>query len=99
KGQPTYVSKVGMWPSRGLSANASVFASNKYDKAFKDQLQFGKSYPMVAAWGPIETALVKDFGNLWDQVSQSNGPVPRNVVKDDRTKAAQDVAGAIQQPK
>jgi len=99
QGQPTYVSKVGMWPSRGLSASAPVFASDKYFKAFKDQLQYGKSYPMVAAWGPIETALVKDFGSLWDQVSQTNGPVPRNTVKDDMTKAAQDVDAAIQQSK
>ena len=99
QGQPTYVSKVGMWPARGLSANATVFANDKYDKAFKDQLQYGKAYPMIAAWGPIETALVKDFGNLWDQVSQSSGPVPRNVVKDDMTKAAQDVDAAIQQSK
>ena len=97
QGQPTYVSKVGMWPARGLSANASVFASDQYDKAFKDQLQFGKSYPMIAAWGPIETALVKDFGSLWDQVSQSSGPVPRSVVKDDMTKAGQDITAAIQQ--
>jgi multiple sugar transport system substrate-binding protein len=97
QGQPTYVSKVGMWPSRELSANASVFASNQYDKAFKDQLQYGKSYPMIAAWGSIETALVKDFGQLWDQVSQSSGPVPRTVVKDDMTRAGQDITAAIQQ--
>lgn len=96
KGQPTYVSKVGMWPARGLSANATVFANDKYDVAFKNQLQFGKSYPMVAAWGPIETALVKDFGSMWDQVSQSNGPVPRSVIQDDMTKAGQDVDAAIQ---
>ncbi|HEY7201608.1 MAG TPA: extracellular solute-binding protein [Candidatus Dormibacteraeota bacterium] len=99
QGQPTYVSKVGMWPARGLSANASVFAADKYDTAFKNQLQFGKSYPMIAAWGPIETALVKDFGNLWDQVSQANGPVPRDTVKSDMGKAAQDVDAAIQQSK
>jgi multiple sugar transport system substrate-binding protein len=97
QGQPTYVSKVGMWPARGLSANATVFASDKYDQAFKNQLQFGKSYPMVAAWGPIETALVKDFGTLWDQVSQSDGPVSRSVVKDDMTKAGQDIDAAIAQ--
>jgi multiple sugar transport system substrate-binding protein len=97
KGQPTYVPKVGMWPSRVSAGTTPVFANNPYDTAFKDQLQFGKSYPMIAAWGPIETALVKDFGSLWDQVSQSSGPVPRSVVKDDMTKAAQDIDAAIQQ--
>ncbi|HEY4028237.1 MAG TPA: extracellular solute-binding protein [Candidatus Dormibacteraeota bacterium] len=95
--QPTYVPKVGLFPARVSAASAPVFANNPYDTAFKDQLQFGKSYPMIAAWGPIETALVKDFGTLWDQVAQSNGPVSRNVVKDDMTKAGQDIDAAIQQ--
>jgi multiple sugar transport system substrate-binding protein len=97
QGQPTYVSKVGMWPSRGAASTSNIFANNQYMAAFRDQLQFGKSYPMIAAWGPIETALVKDFGNLWDQVSQSSGPVPRSVIKDDMTKAGQDIDAAIQQ--
>ena len=99
KGQPTYVSKVGMWPSRGLSANASIFANNKYDTAFKNQLQFGKSYPMVASWGAIEGALVKDFGVMWDKVSASNGPVSRATIKDLMTTANQDVEAAIQNAK
>jgi multiple sugar transport system substrate-binding protein len=96
QGQPSYVSKVGMWPARQLAANSSQFGSNQYMAAFKDQLQFGKAYPMVAAWGPIETALVKDFGGLWDQVSTTKAPVPRSVVQDDMNKAAQDVDAAIQ---
>jgi multiple sugar transport system substrate-binding protein len=96
EGQPTYVSKVGMWPARELAASSTQFANNQYMAAFKDQLQYGKAYPMVAAWGPIETALVKDFGNLWDQVSTARGPVPRSVVKSDMTQAAQDINAAIQ---
>jgi multiple sugar transport system substrate-binding protein len=96
QGQPSYVSKVGMWPARQLAASSSQFANNQYMAAFKDQLQFGKAYPMVAAWGPIETALVKDFGNLWDQVSTARGPVPRSVVKSDMAQAAQDINAAIQ---
>jgi multiple sugar transport system substrate-binding protein len=97
QGQPTYVSKVGMWPSRGAAGTSNVFANSQYMAAFRDQLQYGKSYPMIAAWGPIETALVRDFGALWDQVSQSSGPVPRSVIKDDMTKAGQDIDAAIQQ--
>jgi len=96
QGQPSYVSKVGMWPARELSANATQFANNQYMTAFKSQLQFGKAYPMVAAWGPIEGAMVKDYGSLWDQVSAAKGPVPRSVVQDDMNKAAQDINAAIQ---
>jgi len=96
QGQPSYVSKVGMWPARELSANASQFAGNQYMNAFKSQLQYGKAYPMVAAWGPIETAMVKDYGNLWDQVSTAKGPVPRSVVQADMNQAAQDINAAIQ---
>jgi multiple sugar transport system substrate-binding protein len=96
QGQPTFVSKIGLMPARAAAANAPVFANNPYLTAFRNQLQFGKSYPMTSAWGSIETALVKDYGQLWDQVSQSNEPVAKSVVQSDMTKAGQDIDAAIQ---
>jgi multiple sugar transport system substrate-binding protein len=97
KGQTSYVPKVGLWPARVSAAGSNVFAGSQYLAAFHDQLQFGRSYQMVAAWGPIENVLVKDLGNVWDAVSQANGPIPRSTVNDMMQKTNQDVQAAIQQ--
>ena len=99
KGQASYVPKVGLWPARVSAGSASVFTSNQYLTAFSSQLQFGRAYPIVPAWGPIETALVADMGKVWDGVAQRNGPLTRDQVKDLMTKASQDVQAAINQSK
>lgn len=97
QGQTSYVPKVGLMPARTSAANAGVFSSSPYLLAFKNQLQYGRSYPMIAAWGPIETALVKDMGAVWDGVAQNNGPVPRGTIQGLMDQANKDVTAAIQQ--
>lgn len=99
KGQTSYVPKVGLWPARTSAGSASVFSGNTYLTAFSSQLQFGRAYPIVPSWGPIETALVADMGKVWDGVAQKKGPLTRAEVKDLMTKAGQDVQAAINQSK
>jgi multiple sugar transport system substrate-binding protein len=97
KAQESYVNKVGLIPARTSAAKASVFTQNQNLQAFLNQLSRGRSYPTIAAWGQIESALVADFGKMYDGISQANGPLPKSQVQQLMEQANQDATAAIQQ--
>jgi multiple sugar transport system substrate-binding protein len=99
QGQRSYVSKVGMWPTRVSAASGSEFAGNQYLAAFKNQMADGRSYPIIGAWNAIETPLVADMGKVWDVVTTSSGPITAAQVKPLADRAAQDIQAAIAQNK
>lgn len=97
KSQEQYVNQVGLIPARNSSAKAAVFTGNANLQAFLNQLNRGRSYPTIAAWGQIESALVADYGKMFDAVAQSGGPLPRSQVQTMVQSANQDITAAIQQ--
>jgi len=99
RGQVSYVPKVGMMPTLKASAAAPVFVQNQNLQAFKTQLPRGREYPTIAAWGQIESALVADFGKMYDAIAQEGGPLPKSQVQQMMQQAGQDVNAAIAQSK
>jgi multiple sugar transport system substrate-binding protein len=95
-GQKSYIHKIGMYPSRAGVGDKAPFSNDTYLTAFAQQMKDGKSYPLVTAWGPIESTLSKDFGTLWQRVSQHGGPLTRSQVKGLLQTTAQDMSAAIQ---
>src|SRR5207302_11332960 len=79
--------------------SAPIFSGNQNLKAFETQLPRGREYPTIAAWGQIESALVADFGKMYDSIAQNNGPLTRSHVQQMMQQANQDVDAAIAQSK
>jgi multiple sugar transport system substrate-binding protein len=71
KGQLDYQMIVGNLPALKDAQNDAFYTGNPLYKPFLEQLKTGngKSYPEVAAWGGIETAIQKNFSLMWDDVA------------------------------
>ncbi|MFQ5614447.1 MAG: sugar ABC transporter substrate-binding protein [Anaerolineae bacterium] len=72
--QARYSTNIGMIPARKEALADPTFSDDPNYSVFVEAVDNGKSYPAIAAWGPLETAMVKHLGALWDDVAGVNGP-------------------------
>ncbi len=72
--QIRYGNNIGMLPALKDALTDPSFAKDPDYSVFITASEHGKSYPAIAAWGPLETAMVKNLGLLWDDVAGVNGP-------------------------
>lgn len=89
KAQSDYAAVTGDLPA--TNEGQAGLVSNPMYKVFVDSAKAGKSYPAIAAWGPIESALQKNIGLLWDDVAGVNGTFQPSMVKTRLDAAAQEV--------
>ncbi|HRE46579.1 MAG TPA: sugar ABC transporter substrate-binding protein [Aggregatilineales bacterium] len=71
--QARYTQTIGMLPTAKSTLALAEFAGDKDYSVFISAVENGKSYPAIAAWGPIETIMVTNLGALWDDVAGVNG--------------------------
>lgn len=96
-GQIAYSKVSGQLPALKEAFDDSYITSDPNRAVFKEIAQYGRSYPAIPAWGPIENIMVKHIGTVWDDVAGVNGKFDPKMVKDEMNKAAEEVNGALKQ--
>jgi len=90
--QVRYSANIGMIPANKEALADPVFSDDPRYGVFVQAVANGKSYPAIAAWGPIESAMVKHLGALWDDVAGVNGPFdPETMIPERLNQAAEEV--------
>ncbi len=90
--QVRYSANIGMIPAQKEALADPAFSDDPNYSVFVEAVDNGKSYPAIAAWGPLETAMVKHLGALWDDVAGVNGTFdPDTMVPARLDQAAQEV--------
>ncbi|RMF28880.1 MAG: extracellular solute-binding protein [Chloroflexi bacterium] len=64
--QIRYGGNIGMLPAVKEALADPTFKDDPDYGVFVQAVEHGKSYPAIAAWGPLESAMVKNLGALWD---------------------------------
>ncbi|MGB9679134.1 MAG: sugar ABC transporter substrate-binding protein [Thermoanaerobacteraceae bacterium] len=95
--QIEYAKFSGMLPTLKEAFDDPFITSDPNMAVFKDISKFGRSYPAIPAWGPIENIMVKHFGTLWDDVAGVNGPFKESMLVNEMNKSAEEVDGALKQ--
>ncbi len=93
--QVRYTNGIGMLPTRVSALNADWVTKNPNMMAFKRQTSAGRSYPVIAGWGPIESVLMKRLGIVWDQVAGVNGAYSADAVKQELKATAQEMNSVL----
>ena len=58
----------GLLPVRQDVLEEAPYATDPHYHVFAEALRMGRSLPMISFWGPLEEALLKGFGQIWDEV-------------------------------
>ena len=93
--QIRYCQNIGMLPAVNEALADSTFKDDPDYGVFVQAVEHGKSYPAIAAWGPLETAMVKNLGALWDDVAGVNGPFDPDTMIPARLNAAKQEVDAL----
>ena len=90
--QVRYSANIGMIPALKEALADPTFSDDPRYGVFVQAVANGKSYPAIPAWGPIESAMVKHLGALWDDVAGVNGPFdPDTMIPERLSQAAEEV--------
>ncbi|MBD2870640.1 sugar ABC transporter substrate-binding protein [Paenibacillus arenilitoris] len=89
--QLAYSSRTGMLPAKRKWLESRELAGMPGYAAFAESVKHGKSYPSIPQWGPIETALVKHFGGIWDTVAGAAGSNSEQDIRRRLDAAAREV--------
>lgn len=71
--QVAYCKKTSLFPPLVAAGETDYVMGSPLRKKVKEYMQYGRSFPVVAAWGPIETVLLKNLGIMWDMVAEVDG--------------------------
>ncbi len=93
--QIRYGLNIGMLPAVKEALADPKFKDDPGYGVFVKAVEHGKSYPAIAAWGPLESAMVKNLGSLWDDVAGVNGTFDPDTVVPKRLNAAKKEVDAI----
>lgn len=89
--QIKYADKTGFMPSRKDAFDDPFFDKDPQRKIFKEAVKYGRAYPCIPAWGPIEPVLTRRLGILWDYVVGVYGSYDSSKIKDQLDKAVEEV--------
>jgi multiple sugar transport system substrate-binding protein len=96
--QLRYTQAIGMVPATNSALGNDAFSADEDYSVFVSAVANGRSYPTIAAWGPLETIFVTSLGALWDDVAGVNGEFDAAVQIPARLDAAaQEVDSALAQ--
>jgi len=67
--QVAYSKLTGFLPSYMQAFKDPYFSQDPYRRVFRDSVAYGRAYPCVPSWGPIETVVLpRRFGIMWNEV-------------------------------
>ncbi len=90
-----YAKLSGNMPASKAGYGDPYFSNDPMYQVFIKAAGTGKSYPTIAAWGQIESAMQKNLSGLWDDVAGVNGTFSPSMIKPRLDSAAQEVNAII----
>lgn len=60
----------GLMPVREAVLAEAPYATHPHYRVFTEALKLGRPLPMIPFWGPLEEALLKAFGAIWEDVKK-----------------------------
>jgi len=89
--QLKYADATGFLPARQDAFKDKSFTSNKKRAKFVEAVKYGKAYPCVSAWGPIEPIMMRHIGIIWDHAAGVYGKYDPKIVDEAFLKASKEV--------
>jgi len=93
--QIKYSQKTGFMPTRKDAFKDPYFENDPKRKVFKEATKYGRSYPCIPAWGPIEPILTRRLGILWDYVAGVYGEVTDKIIEEQINLAVEEVNSVL----
>jgi len=93
--QIKYSQKTGFMPTRKDAFKDPYFENDPRRKVFKEATKYGRSYPCIPAWGPIEPILTRRLGILWDYVAGVYGEVTDKIIEEQINLAVEEVNSVL----
>ncbi len=87
----------GNLPAAKSAYDNSWITENPLRVVFRDQMQYGKSYPSIPGWSPSETLIQKGLSNVWDNVMGVFGEYSAAKTQEVMDAAAQECTTLYQQ--
>lgn len=97
--QIAYAKITGMMPTAKAAYEDPIFDSHPMRKVFKEQLQYGKAYPSIAAWAACEVEFQEGLSKVWDNVVGATGAYDYNKTKDIVKEVEAGVNNALEENK
>lgn len=86
-----YARETGFIPARKECFDDPYFTKDPKRKIFIDAIKFGRTYPTISAWGPIEPILMRHIGIVWDNAAGVYGKYSPKVVDGQLDKTKKEV--------
>ena len=87
----------GNLPAAKSAYEDAWITDNPLRSVFKEQMQYGKSYPSIPGWSPSETLIQKGLSNVWDNVMGVFGDYSAEKTQELMDAAAQECTTLYQQ--
>ncbi|MCX5725849.1 MAG: extracellular solute-binding protein, partial [Candidatus Saganbacteria bacterium] len=97
--QVHYAKYTGFLPSKKGAFEHPFFSADPHRKVFKEAVKYGKTYPCIPSWGPLEPILTRRFGIMWDYITSSTGPLDEGKVKKQMELARDEVNSVLAEEK
>lgn len=94
--QVAYAKKSGQLPAVKAAA-PEMTAFNPNYAPFYEAVEYGRAYPSIPGWGPIEGVLTKHFGMIWDITAGVSGTYSRESIKRQLDEAAVEINNLLTQ--
>ena len=89
--QIKYANTTGFVPARKDCFNDSYFINDPKRYIFTEAVKYGRVYPCIPAWGPIEPILTRHIGIIWDNAAGVFGQYSPKVISDELGKTAKEM--------
>ncbi|MFC1616999.1 extracellular solute-binding protein [Candidatus Margulisiibacteriota bacterium] len=89
--QLVYSKYTGFIPSRKDCFDDPYFTKHPKRKVFIEAVQYGRAYPCIPEWGPIEPILTRHIGIIWDNAAGVYGKFKAKIVKKELKSTAKEV--------
>jgi len=90
--QVAYSQLTGFLPAKMEAFKDPYFSNDPFRKVFKDSVAYGRVYPCIPAWGPIETVVLpRRFGIMWDRVIKDSAGFTIEKVREQMEIAAEEI--------
>lgn len=97
--QVHYTKYTGFLPAKKVAFEHPFFTANPHRKVFKEAIKYGRTYPCIPSWGPLEPVLTRRFGIMWDYVVASMGPLEESEIQKQLNLARDEVNSVLAQEK
>jgi multiple sugar transport system substrate-binding protein len=95
--QRQYSQMIRLLPATKSALEDPFYENDQIWRVHKQQLQFGRQYPNIPAWGVSEGMIVSSLSEIWDNVSEVNGSYSRNKTKQILSDLAKKIDNAIEE--